>query len=131
MAGTMREKNPGVWELRAYLGRDRRGRPIEKSRTVRRGKREARRARDRLAAEYEPLRDLPTSDMNLVPAPSWGADMTINQAIRAWRDNGWEDLSPTTTERYEQIWRTYVFNRIGRRKITSLSPTTSSNSSDN
>jgi integrase len=118
----MREKNPGVWELRVYLGRDWRGRPIQKSRTVRGGKREAKRALDRLAAEYEPLRDLPTSDMKLVSAPGWGADMTINQAIRAWRDNGWEDLSPTTTERYEQIWRTYVFNRIGRRKIASLSP---------
>ena len=122
MAGTMREKNPGVWELRVYLGRDRRGRPIQKSRSVRGGKRQAKRALDRLSAEYEPLRDLPTSHMNLVSAPSWGADMTINQAIRAWRDNGWEDLSPTTTERYEQIWRTYVFNRIGRRKIASLSP---------
>ncbi len=39
---------------------------------------------------------------------------------RAWRDNGWEDLSPTTTQRYEQIWRSYIADRIGRRKIASL-----------
>src|SRR6516162_9429163 len=49
VAGTMREKNPGVWELRVYLGRDRRGRPIQKSRSVRGGKRQAKRALDRLS----------------------------------------------------------------------------------
>ncbi len=44
---TIRERKPGVWEVRAFLGRDDRGRPVQLSRTVRGGKRDA----QRVAAE--------------------------------------------------------------------------------
>lgn len=49
--GTMREKRPGVWELRAFLGRDERGRPVQISRTVYGGKREAKKRLADLDAE--------------------------------------------------------------------------------
>jgi integrase len=39
--GTMRERQPGVWELRTFLGRDDSGRPRQISRTFRGGKRAA------------------------------------------------------------------------------------------
>ena len=39
---TIREKQPGVWEVRVFTGRDDRGRPTQTSRTVRGGKRDAR-----------------------------------------------------------------------------------------
>ena len=32
---------------------------------------------------------------------SWGHATTVNDAIAGWRLNGWDDLSPTTTRRYE------------------------------
>jgi hypothetical protein len=41
---TMREKRPGVWEVRAFTGRDEQGRPTQMSRTVHGTKRDAQRA---------------------------------------------------------------------------------------
>ena len=38
---TIREKRPGVWEVRAFLGRDHNGKPVQTSRTVRGTKRDA------------------------------------------------------------------------------------------
>ena len=46
---TVRERRPGVWEIRVFTGTDRRGRPTQVSRTVYGGKRDA----QRLAAELE------------------------------------------------------------------------------
>ena len=39
MTGTMKERSPGVWWLRAYAGRNSAGKPVQVSRTVRGGKR--------------------------------------------------------------------------------------------
>jgi hypothetical protein len=80
-------------------------------------KRAAERELARLVAEVEDER----SEDQLVPI-GWGRDTTINQAIEGWRRNGWEDLSPNTTNRYDGIWRNYIAESIGRRKIASLTP---------
>jgi integrase len=61
------------------------------------------------------------------PAPvpteprEWGPHTTINDAIAAWRDNGWDDLSPKTVRHYESTWKVHIERSIGRRKIASLS----------
>jgi integrase len=63
-----------------------------------------------------------------VPVPSspgdrrWGTTTTINEAIDGWRTNGWDDLSPSTTRRYESIWKMHVEHSIGQRQIATLSP---------
>ena len=41
--GSLREKRPGVWEIRIFTGADERGKPTQVSRTVRGTKREAQR----------------------------------------------------------------------------------------
>ena len=46
---TIRERKPGVWEVRVFAGRDTSGRPVQTSRTVRGTKREAM----RLAASFD------------------------------------------------------------------------------
>ena len=46
---TIRERKPGVWEVRAFAGRDTSGRPVQTSRTVRGTKRDAL----RLAASFD------------------------------------------------------------------------------
>jgi integrase len=46
---TIREKRPGVWEVRVFTGADARGRPTQMSRTVHGGKRDA----QRMAAQLE------------------------------------------------------------------------------
>ena len=35
--------------------------------------------------------------------------------------NGWEDLSPSTTQRYLNIWDVHIREDIGRSRIASLS----------
>ena len=46
---TIRERQPGVWEVRAFTGRDERGRPTQVSRTVKGTKRAA----QRVAASFD------------------------------------------------------------------------------
>ena len=53
MSGSMREKRPGVWELRAFLGRDTAGKVRHRSVTFEGGKRQAQRALAALVAEIE------------------------------------------------------------------------------
>ncbi len=47
---TLREKRPGVWEVRVFTGTDDRGKPTQISRTVRGGKRDAQRVATELEA---------------------------------------------------------------------------------
>ena len=97
MAGSMRlVRGKDTWELRAYLGRDEAGRVRHRYATFQGSKREAERALARLVAETE--RHHTTAQVEALP--SWGQRTTVNDAIAAWRDNGWEDLSPTTVRRY-------------------------------
>jgi hypothetical protein len=52
----------------------------------------------------------------------WGPTTTVNDAIAAWNESGWSDLSPKTTRGYEEIWQRYVLDSFGRRRIASLNP---------
>jgi integrase len=65
---TIREKQPGVWEIRVFTGRDERGRPTQTSRTVRGTKRDA----QRKAAELT------------MRAPTSAAGRTVADALDAW-----------------------------------------------
>ncbi len=61
----------------------------------------------------------------MVPAEesrAWGPTTTVNDAIEGWRDNGWDDLSPSTIRRYESIWKVHIHDSIGRRRIATLGP---------
>ena len=51
---TIRQRRPGVWEVRVFTGRDSDGRPTQVSRTVRGGKREAQRMAAELTAKPAP-----------------------------------------------------------------------------
>ncbi|MHB1444897.1 MAG: tyrosine-type recombinase/integrase [Acidimicrobiales bacterium] len=65
---TIRQRQPGVWEVRVFTGRDEDGRPTQVSRTVRGGKREA----QRVAAE-----------LTTKPAPRI-AGRTVADVLDAW-----------------------------------------------
>jgi len=119
VAGSMRlARGKDTWELRAYLGRDEAGRVRHRYATFQGSKREAERALARLVAETE--RHHTTAQVAALP--NWGERTTVNDAIAAWRDNGWEDLSPTTVRRYEGLWASHVRQSIGRRPVASVSP---------
>ena len=118
MAGSMRERQPNVWELRVFLGRDANGKVRHGYQTFRGGKRAAERELSRLvaAAEFEP------APPPVVETPRWSDRTTVNDAIQGWKDNGWEDLSPSTVRRYENMWMKHVHGSIGNERLATLSP---------
>lgn len=119
MAGSIRAvgERPDVWELRVYLGRDEAGRVRHLNRRFHGSRRAAERELARLVVEQEekpaPIPEEPAR---------WGPKTTVNDAIAAWRDNGWDDLSPNTAYDYAAVCRLYVLDSIGRRRIASLTP---------
>ncbi len=118
MAGSMRlVRGTDVWELRVYLGRDSTGRVRQRSQRFQGTKRAAERELARLVIAQE---DQPA----VVPeAPvQWGPNTTINDALEAWRSNGWDDLSPKTSRRYESAWDVHIRASFGRRRIASIGP---------
>lgn len=118
MPGSMRERQPNVWELRVFLGRDENGKVRHVNQTFRGGKRMAERELSRLvaAADSEPV------PPPVVDGPRWSERTTVNDAISSWKDNGWEDLSPSTVRRYENMWMKHIHSSIGRQRLATLSP---------
>ena len=121
MAGSMRkrtDRGTQAWELRIFVGRDSRGRVRHISRLFHGSRRAAERELARLVAEQ----DREPAIVYEQEERSWDTATTINDAIQAWRDNGWDDLSPSTTKRYKSMWEVHIKDDIGRRKIASLGP---------
>ena len=118
MPGSVRQRQPGVWELRVYVGRDAGGRVRHKHATFRGTKKAAERELARMVADVD--RQPP------VVADSaerrWGPATTINDALAGWQANGWDDLSPSTVRRYQNIWDNHIRSSIGSRKVATLSP---------
>ena len=117
MPGSMRERQPNVWELRVFLGRDDKGKVRHGNQTFRGGKRMAERELSRMvaAAENQPV------PPPVVEAPRWSERTTVNDAIHGWKDNGWEDLSPSTVRRYENMWMKHIHGSIGKQRLITLS----------
>ncbi len=121
MSGSMRarpDRGPDAWELRVFLGHDTSGRVRHQSHLFRGSRR---------AAEKELARLIVKQDQAPARVPDdaqrqWGPTTTFNDAIAGWRENGWQDLSPTTAQRYESIWRVHIRDTIGCRRIESVGP---------
>lgn len=119
MAGSMRlVRGDDVWELRVYLGRDADGKVRHRYVRFTGTRRAAERALARMLIEVED---------NPAPVPTqesrqWDKSTTINGAIEGWRANGWDDLSPSTTLRYQNLWKTHIERSIGRRRLIDTSP---------
>jgi len=118
MAGSLRQRNSGIWELRVYLGRDDAGRVRHKYTTFEGTRRAAERELARLVTHQA---DEPERVPHEVERP-WGQTTTINDAIQGWKQNGWQDLSPNTVRGYEGVWRRNIHDSIGGRRIATLSP---------
>jgi integrase len=121
MAGSIRKRpelGPDAWELRVFLGRDSRGRVSHKSRTFRGSKRAAEKELGRLVVgqDFEP--EVPAEPETQM----WNQTTTVNEAIEGWKQNGWDDLSPVTVRRYENLWKVHIERTIGKRRISSLTP---------
>ena len=109
MRGTKRKRSEGVWELRAYVGRDPvTGNPRQVSKTFRGSAREA----------DEALRDLIEQQ---VPGRSDGAGATVGQLLDAWLSECERmDLSPTTLRVYRTQIEHTVRPALGSIKVQRL-----------
>ena len=110
MKGSLRERTPGVWELRVYVGRE----PLTQketvvSRTVRGGKREASTALAKFITEL----DDPTARRRAAPAK-----LTLAKLI-AERLATWEG-SPTTKMSYQSLLSKHIAPTIGKLPIGEL-----------
>ncbi|WP_298443211.1 site-specific integrase [Ferrimicrobium sp.] len=114
MAGSIRlRRPPNVWELRIFIGRDDNGKVRHRYSTFVGAKRDA---------ERELARQLLLIDQLAAPVAArgdWKKETTFNEAIEAWKNNGWADLSPKTQLSYNDLWTRYIHNDLGTRPIAS------------
>ncbi len=98
--GTLRQRVPGVWELRVYAGRDERGRPVQVSRTFRGGERAAKRALVALEGKV--------NDGEVDPR----SRDTVAGLLKAYLDDRARTLSPATISVYRSSAK-----RLGQTKL--------------
>src|SRR6185437_9750877 len=121
MAGSIRkrpDRGANVWELRVFLGRDSTGRVRHRQLTFRGSERAAKKELTSLVAAQDFLPEVPAEP----ETTDWNQTTTVNDAIEGWKQNGWEDLSPVTVRRYENVWKVHIEKSIGRRRIATLTP---------
>ena len=114
MAGSIRkrtDRGPDTWQLRVYVGRDSNGRIRHRSETFQGTKRAAEKELARLVLEQDAAPQVVPDEASR----SWGPTTTVNNADSpGWKANGWDDLSPVTSRRYESIWKLHIENSIGK-----------------
>jgi len=108
MSGTLREKYPGIWQVRFDAGRDPvTGRRRQLSRNVRGSKRQAQQALNALVAEAESGRRVGTSG-------------TFEQLSTRWLALVENDLSPTTLRTYKNLLSKRILPALGDRAVSSI-----------
>ena len=121
MPGSIRkrpDRGPDAWELRIFLGRDTGGRVRHKSQLFRGSKRAAEKELSRLVLGQDLEPEVPLEP----ESQAWNQTTTVNDAIAGWKQNGWDDLSPVTVRRYENIWKVHIERSIGKERIATLTP---------
>lgn len=105
--GTMVERSPGHWWIRAYAGRNEKGQPIQVSRTIRGTKRQAQDALAELASQVR---------SGEVALPS---DMTVGELLDRWLDHITPLREPGTIRGYRTHIKA-IKEQIGKVKLTKL-----------
>jgi integrase len=104
----MRQRRPGVWEVRLEAGRDPvTGRRLQISRSVTGTKRDAQKALNELAVEADKGRYL-------------GTATTFRQLSEQWLAFVGDDLSPTTLRTYQNLLSKRILPAIGNKAIKKI-----------
>ncbi len=103
---TIRERKPGVWEIRVFTGTDARGKPTQMSRTVRGTKRDA----ERLAASLE-----------VGPGSASPAGRKVEDVLDAWIDQNIDTWAPASARDQQSRVRTIKRDKIAKMSIAQLS----------
>lgn len=101
----MREKQPGVWEVRVFTGNDARGRPTQISRTVRGSKRDA----QRMAAQLE-----------VGPGSASSAGRRVEDVLDAWIDQNIDTWAPASARDQQSRVRSIKQDKIARIPVAQL-----------
>jgi len=97
----MRQRQPGVWEVRLEAGRDPlTGRRLQISRSVRGSKREAQKVLNELAVQAD-------------RGSHSGTSLTFQQLCEKWLELVGDDLSPTTLRTYRNLLSKRIYPAIG------------------
>ena len=108
MSGSLRQKSPGVWEVRFETGRDPlTGRRRQKSRSVRGSKREAQQVLNSLVVEAD-------------AGAHVGTSTTFEQLCRQWLNLIENDLSPTTLRTYRNLLDRRILPALGYKLAHSI-----------
>ena len=105
--GTISERSPGTWRLRAYVGRDSSGRPVQVTRTFRGGKREAQKELARLLVEVEER-----------GAPLKGP-VTVAELLGRWLEHVAPQRQPGTVRGHQNCVKA-VTAELGAIRVTKL-----------
>ena len=103
---TLREKRPGVWEVRVFTGSDAQGRPTQLSRTVHGGRRDV----QRLAAELSVGRGR--------AAP---ADRSVSDVLDAWVGQNLDTWAPSSARDQQSRVEALKKVQISRLRLARLS----------
>ena len=103
---TLREKRPGVWEVRVFTGSDAHGRPKQLSRTVHGGKRDAL----TLAAELE-----------VGPGRASPAGRAVSDVLDAWVEQKLDTWAPSSARDQQSRVRSIKKDQISRLPLARLS----------
>lgn len=103
---TLREKKPGVWEVRVFTGMNARGRPTQLSRTVHGTKRDA----QRLAA-----------DMEVGPGRASSGGRLVSDALDAWVEQSLGTWAPSSARDQQSRVKAIVKDQIVRVPLARLS----------
>lgn len=108
VSGTLREKYPGVWQVRYEGGRDPlTGRRRQLSQNVHGTKRQAQQVLNALVAEAEAGKRVSTT-------------ATFAQLSEKWLALAESDLSPTTLRRYKNLLSKRILPALGDRPVSSI-----------
>jgi integrase len=103
---TLRERRPGVWEIRVFTGTDARGRPTQLSKTIHGGKREAL----RVAAEME-----------VGPGRATPAGRLVSDVLDAWVQQNLDTWAPSSARDQQSRVRGIKKDQIARLPLARLS----------
>ena len=103
---TLRERRPGVWEIRVFTGTDAHGRPTQLSKTIRGGKREAL----RVAAEME-----------VGPGRAASGGRTVSDVLDVWVEQNLETWAPSSARDQQSRVRGIKKDPIARMPLARLS----------
>jgi integrase len=109
--GTIVQRAPGVWRLRAYAGRDPvTGKPHQVTRTV------------HVATKTEALKALRkfVDDVDTGKVRKVGSRATMEQLFEAWLEAAEGDLAASTVERYRQVVDKALIPEFGKIELRDL-----------